>query len=190
MRPESLIVAGPNGSGKTTFAKEYLETHDLEYLSADAIAEELGSGRLDEVRIQAGRTFFNRVLDRIGSGRDFLAETTLAGRSFLRILHQMKEQGYSTSIVFVFLESPSVCIARVRERVRKGGHNVPPEDIERRFHRSIRNFWSMYRNQVDRWHLVYNSSAQFKEVAIGDANGMTVKDDGLLNAFMKYTQEK
>lgn len=190
MRPEAVIVAGPNGSGKTTFAHEYLESRNLEYLSADAIAEELGSDRLEEVRIQAGRTFFNRVVGRIAAGQNFLAETTLAGRSFLRILNQMKEKGYSTSIVFVFLETPGVCIARVRERVRKGGHNVPPDDIERRFHRSIRNFWNLYRHQTDRWHLVYNSAAQFKEIAIGDIHGMTVKDEGLMDLFLGYTQEK
>ena len=60
-----IVVAGPNGSGKTTFALEFLVGQDLPYLSADRIADQLGAETLDEVRIRAGRLFFARAVEQI-----------------------------------------------------------------------------------------------------------------------------
>ena len=185
MSQRAVVVAGPNGAGKTIFAREYLTVHAFGYLSADEIADEIGPGRLAEVRIPAGRLFFQRVVIQIDQGKSFLIETTLAGRSFQRIIQRLNMAGYSVTIIFIFLESPKVCVARIRERVRKGGHDVPEADVVRRFYRSITNFWNLYRHKVDRWHLVYNSTGQFKEVAIGKGDNLAISDEGLFNLFIQ-----
>jgi len=181
----AVIVSGPNGSGKTTIAREYLLTHNLEYLSADEIAEGLPHESLQEVRLQAGRLFFERIIENIQVGRSFLAETTLAGKGFRRIVAELKAAGYSVTLIFVFLDSADACVARIRERVRKGGHDVPEADIRRRYIRSINNFWHLYRLGADRWHLLYNSVMQAQEVAIGEGDEVVIQDENLYELFQE-----
>lgn len=181
-------MAGPNGSGKTTFASEYLRDSGVfEYISADAIAERLVSRpeEMDSVKIQAGRLFIKEIQELIESGKDFAVEVTLAGKGFSRIISRLKKAGYRVSIVFIFLKSPETCVARVRNRVSAGGHHVPTEDVVRRFYRSKRNFWYTYRNLVDRWHLYYNSATHFQQVAVGKSNDVTIVNEGLFDFFLQ-----
>jgi predicted ABC-type ATPase len=183
--PRAVIIAGPNGSGKTTIAREYLQIHHLDYLSADEIAEELAPGDIERVRLEAGRQFFTRLARRIDTGGSFLAETTFAGKGFRRILDQLQHAGYSITIIFVFVDSAEMCVWRVRERIRKGGHSVPEQDIIRRFHRSIANFWWTYRGYAKRWHLIYNGSNQAQEAAIGESSEVTQRDEPLYQRFLR-----
>ena len=185
MSKQVTIIAGPNGAGKTTFARQYLQIHDLEYLSADDIAKNLAPHDLQSVQIQAGRLFFQRISRLIEAGQNFVVEVTLAGLGFQRIIQRLKRANYTVTIVFIFLESPALCVGRVRSRVRQGGHDVPQADIIRRFYRSKDNFWRVYKAQVDQWLLFYNAKDQAQEVAAGNGNQFTVIDDRLFELFIK-----
>ena len=188
MSKNVIIIAGPNGSGKTTFASEYLQYATVsEYISADAIAEKLVSkpADLDKVKIQAGRLFFQEIHRLVETEKDFVVEVTLSGKGFERIISRLKRARYTVSIVFIFLKSAETCVARVRNRVQAGGHHVPTEDIVRRFYRSKYNFWYTYRNLVDRWYLFYNSADHPQEVASGEEDKVTVINEDFFELFMQ-----
>ena len=190
MQRRAVVVAGPNGAGKTTFVLEYVNAHPLLYISADLIAEGMAPRAIDEVRVEAGRRFFRQVTSQIEAGTSFVVESTLSGLTFQRILKALREAEYRVLIVFVFLRNPELCIARIQERVRKGGHGVDEADIRRRFSRSIKNFWHNYRHMADRWHLFYNGGAQFHEVALGAGDSLEVRDEGLFDLFLGLAGEK
>lgn len=188
MVPEALIVAGPNGAGKTTFAREFIIKHPRKYISADDIAEELSPTHPPRSYIQAGRQFFRKLEEQIIEGESFITEVTLAGVGFLNLMSRMVERGYSITIVFVYLDSSNTCIERIRERVRKGGHDVPVPDILRRFHRSIDNFRARYCLVAHQWYLVYNSTMEFKGVAFGERDRtVAVLDEILFREFLALT---
>ena len=179
-----VVVGGPNGAGKTTFAKRYLaEEKDYPYIGADAIAAKLDPDAPERAKIAAGREFLQQIADTGKVGTSFLVETTLSGRSFRNTIRDLKDLGYDVTIAFIFLENADFCVRRVEERVRKGGHNVPEEDIRRRFIRSKRNFWDIYRPIADRWLLIYNSGSSFEEVASGQSDSFAVLHEAFFQVF-------
>lgn len=99
-------------------------------------------------------------------------------------MERLRANGYAITVIFVFLASPDVCVARVRERVRKGGHHVPDADVRRCFYRSKRNFWDVYRFKADRWKLYHNTAEGFRLVAVGEREAYRVSDESLFNRFI------
>ena len=140
---------------------------------------------MDTVKLQAGRLFFVEMRRLIESEKDFAVEVTLAGKGFERIISRLKRAGYTVTIVFIFLKSPEMSVARVRNRVEAGGHHVPTEDVVRRFYRSKRNFWHTYKDLADRWNLFYNSGEHPQEIAFGERNQFTVIDSDAFELFMQ-----
>lgn len=143
--PELLIVAGPNGSGKTTFARRFAEAKGIRYLGADDIAAELDPENPLAVAVKAARVFSRRLEESLKNHETLVVESTLAGRSLQSHAEAARELGYRVGVLFIFLDSPELCLARITERVARGGHGVPEEDVRRRFARSLKNFWRIYR---------------------------------------------
>ncbi len=127
------IIAGANGSGKSTLAEILLKEKKLEFLNADEIAKEISPNVINSVPISAGKEYFKRLGIFLKSGKSFAIESTLSGSNIIRIIKKAKQQDYKIIIVYSFLQNCTTCIERVKKRVENGGHNVPGEDIVRRY---------------------------------------------------------
>lgn len=163
-----ILVGGPNGSGKTTFSMEDLARHGGVYFGADAIAAELSPANPAAAAIEAGRLFLQRIEAALHAEQRLVVESTISGKSLAKFLKRAKQNSYHITIQYVFLGSPDECVARVRQRVGKGGHDVPEDDIRRRYWRSLHNFWNLYRELADDWVVIYNQLEQPEIVAVGD----------------------
>jgi len=97
----------------------------------------------------------------------------------------LKQKGYIISIFFIFLESPEACLNRVKQRVLKGGHDVPREDVIQRYYRGKINFWSKCRYTVNRWYLIDNSQGGFIEICLGSGETVIVNDKLAFKKFLK-----
>jgi len=178
-----IIVGGPNGSGKTTFALQYAKEHGIEYLGADGIVNELKKDKVRNIELQAGKIFFKRLENYLEESKSVIIESTLSGIGLLNKIRIFKENGFSVSIIFVFLDTVELCKKRIRIRVKKGGHNVLDKDIERRFTRSIHNFWYKYRYVADSWQIIYNGKDRPIEVAFDEGDNYLIIDNEYFNRF-------
>ena len=154
-----LIIAGPNGAGKTTFATEFLP-HEAEcpnFINADLIASGINPFRPEAASIQAGRVMIEMMRKYVEKGESFSFETTLSGRVYTRFIPQWQEMGYRIKLFFLKLPDPDFAIARVKQRVKEGGHDVPEEVVRRRFYTGFNQFETIYNNLVDEWALYDNS---------------------------------
>jgi predicted ABC-type ATPase len=152
------IIAGPNGAGKTTFALEYLPqvagcTH---FINADLIAAGLSPLAPERELLAASRIFLGEIEARIAAREDFAFETTLAGRTHLRLMDRLRLDGWKVALIYLALPSVEMSKLRVGERVSHGGHNIPLADIERRFPRSLRHLLDDFSHRVDSCTCVMN----------------------------------
>lgn len=157
--PNTYVMAGPNGAGKTTFAREFLPSyaHCKNFINADLIAQGLSPFSPESAAFRAGRVVLSEIESMASRRVDFGFETTLAGRSYIRVIHDLKKRGYQIHFFFLWLPSVDLAISRIQQRVLRGGHSVPEADIRRRFERSSRNFLIHYSSLADSWMLFDNS---------------------------------
>lgn len=154
-----IIIAGPNGAGKTTFARSFLpaEAQLPRFVNADLIAAGLAPFAPETAAIKAARLMLEEIGQYARRGESFAFETTLSGLGYLRHIRLWRAQGYRVSLFFLSLPDAETAIARVAERVRQGGHDIPEPVIRRRFTAGRKNFEQHYRHAVDDWALYDNS---------------------------------
>jgi predicted ABC-type ATPase len=157
--PKIVIIAGPNGAGKTTFAQAFLpqEAQCPRFINADLIAAGLSPFAPDAAAIKAGRLMLQEIEACVARRESFAFETTLAGTAYLRRIESWRRLGYHVSLFFLSLPSAEMAVARVAERVRQGGHDIPEAAIRRRFAAGRANFERHYRAAVDAWAIYDNA---------------------------------
>ena len=161
MNKKVIIIAGPNGAGKTTFARSFLpaEAHCPRFINADLIAAGLSPFAPETAAVKAGRLMLREMAECARRGESFAVETTLSGLVYLRHVHHWRRQGYHVSLFFLALPSADMAVARVAERVRQGGHDIPEDVIRRRFVAGRDHFDHHYRAAVHAWALYDNGGA-------------------------------
>ena len=155
-----IIIAGPNGAGKTTFAREFLpnEAGCPVFVNADLIAAGLAPFAPETAAVHAGRLMLGELRRHFASRESFAFETTLSGKAYLRHIAEWQAAGYRVELIFLKLNGADEAVARVAQRVRQGGHNIPEPVIRRRFAAGLQNFTRHYASAVDAWALYDNSS--------------------------------
>jgi predicted ABC-type ATPase len=158
--PSVVVIGGPNGAGKTTISHAVIASLGIPmpFVNADVIAQGLAGTNPDQAAIAAGRLMLTR-LDELATARvSFAFESTLASRSFAPWLGTLAASGYRVHLIYSWLSSPEISIARIKVRVRNGGHFVPDEVVRRRFARSTHNLIHLYTPLAHRWRVYDNSS--------------------------------
>jgi predicted ABC-type ATPase len=174
--PNLYIIAGCNGAGKTTASFTILPEmlNCKEFVNADSIAAGLSPFNPESVAIEAGRLMVLRIHELMEAGIDFAFETTLATRSYVSLVRKAQDAGYKVTLLFIWIDSPTTAVQRVAERVVKGGHNIPSEVIERRYHRGLFNLINLYIPICDTWMVVNNEGVTPEPIAEGRLNSENI----------------
>ena len=166
------LIAGCNGAGKTTFAKEFLpkEVKCLRFLNADEIAHGLSPLKPSARAVQAGRLLLQQIASSLEHRETLALESTLSGKTYIRLFVRARELGYQIELHYLWLSSPVQAIARVRQRVQQGGHHVPVADIRRRFKRSLVHLLDDYLPLANRWVIWDSRGLPAKRLAISSTH--------------------
>lgn len=174
--PFCHIVAGANGSGKSTFSLCFLPRYAacLEFVNPDLIAAGLSPLAPTHAAIKAGRLVLERIAALSAGRKDFGFETTLSGRGYLPLLRSLREIGYRLHLYYLWTPGCDLLLPRIRQRVAAGGHPVPDGDVRRRRERSLQNLKD-YAAVMDKIRVFDNSESS--PVLVCEKNGDAVTYD-------------
>jgi predicted ABC-type ATPase len=141
-----FIIAGPNGSGKTTTALALQPDllHIYEFINADEIAKGLAPLNPESVALQASKLMILRLRALLAAKKSFAFETTGAGMNYIKYLSEAKKIGYDIHLLYLWLHSADLAVQRVAHRVAEGGHHIPEEVIRRRYILGLKNIVTHY----------------------------------------------
>ena len=164
-KPTLIIIAGPNGSGKTSITHKVLQHEwltDCVYINPDDIAKNVfGDWNSYEAVMKAAKLSTQMREDCISEGKSLIFETVLSADDKVDFVKRAKGKGYFIRLFFVGTESPAINASRIARRVMEGGHDVPIPKIISRYSKSIINCCKVAKI-VDRAY-VYDNSVEFAE---------------------------
>ncbi|MBI2167073.1 MAG: zeta toxin family protein [Candidatus Omnitrophica bacterium] len=189
-QPQIYIIAGANGSGKTTFATEFLPKYAdcPTFINADTLARGLSGFSPDAVALKAGRISLEQIESYASRKIDFAFETTLSGLNYLSRLRDLKKEGYAAHLFFLWIPDVELSLARVASRVKMGGHAIAEKVVRRRFYRGIKNFFEHYQALFDSWMLFDNSGSAPRLIAEEKSVKVRIFDRKLYDRILKLAE--
>lgn len=190
--PDLYIIAGPNGAGKTTASMTILPDvlHIKEFINADAIAAGISPYNVEDVAFQAARIMLERIDLMITEQKDFAIETTLSTKSYLNLIREAQEKGYTVNLIFFWLKNVELAKLRVQKRVKLGGHSIPESTIERRYKRGISNLLNHFIHLCNNWSIYDNSTDEPKAICLGTKNELEIYDNETYQLILDYVQSR
>lgn len=190
--PKLFIIAGCNGAGKTTASFTILPEilNCNEFVNADIIAKGLSPFAPEKAAVAAGRILLERVKELMEAGHDFAVETTLATRTHANMIKEAQKRGYIVTILFFWLNMPSLAVERVRLRVQSGGHNVSEDKIRRRYDMGIKHLFNLYLPICDYWIIIDNSNTPLIISEGGKDITTKIHNKTLFNQLINYERTR
>lgn len=185
--PRVYIIAGSNGAGKTTFAREFLleQVKCKEFVNADFLAQGFSPFAPEIAAIKAGRFTLERIRELSKKKKDFAFETTLAGKTYFQMLKKLKKEGYSIHLYFLWLPKVEIALKRIAERVKRGGHRIPTKAVRRRFKQGIRNLFNLYEPLLDFWIFFDNSVSPPNLIAVKQEGELSIRRQDLFEKIRR-----
>lgn len=190
--PLVYIIAGSNGAGKTTFAKEFLlkQVHCKEFINADFLAQGFSPFAPEAAAMKAGRFVLERIQEFAHENKTFAFETTLSGKTYVHVLKSLKKKGYLINLYFLWLPNVEIALKRIKERTLRGGHHIPEKDVRRRFKQGLFNFFKLYEPLLNFWSIIDNYEVPPKTIAFKEQGILTVYDKSLYHKILEITEHE
>jgi len=178
-RPTLWIIAGPNGSGKSTL---YSTTNIEDFgqsvwiINPDLLAEQISVGEqraLVDANLEAVRRIEQLLTASIAAYQTVGVETVLSTSKYRKLVVEAKKKGFEIRLIYVVLDDVEKNVERVRQRVDKGGHDVPEDRIRVRYNRSL-NQLPWFLNHADKAFLYDNSNIQPRLMAKKEHDVITI----------------
>jgi len=192
-RPKLLIIAGPNGTGKTSLTGKILKhqwVENCEYINPDFIArDKFGDWNSPEMVLKAAQ-FAEKWREKcLDEHKSLIFETVLSASDKIEFIQKAKMQNYFIRLFFIGTDNPQINTYRVAQRVMQGGHDVPIQKIISRYYKSIANC-SLLSKVVDRLY-VYDNSIENKmpELLFRANGGKLVKQYAPIHDWAKFIYE-
>lgn len=138
----------------------------------------------DTLGLQSGRILLKKLDACFSAKESIVLESTVSGNYYTRVIQRARKEKYQIIFVYVFLMSIEQNLARIKQCVALGGHNVPTTDVKRRYKRSLQNFFEII-PMVHQWNLYYNGEDSFEIIARGAGEQLEIMDDAVYNQFKK-----
>lgn len=142
-KPELIIIAGPNGSGKTSITQKFLHREWAEgtiYINPDQVAKDMFGDWNNEEAVLKAANYCSELREKcLTEKKSFVFETVFSAQDKIDFVIRAKKAGFFIRIFFISTSNPTINASRIAKRVMEGGHDVPIRKIISRYNKSIQN---------------------------------------------------